>query len=345
MNSTQMPDTAQGASTTAPLRTESYQNDSNLSDSSLNAPTDVFPEFAIPLEEANARIRTFQQYVREHMVEGEDYGVIPGSTKPTLFKPGAEKLNAIFGYAPKVEITNRAEDWDKGFVSYEAKVTLINKRTGQIEAEGLGSCNSRERRYARQDAAGIANTVLKMAKKRALIDATLSATRASGLFTQDLEDLDEFAGRVSTPAPRAEAPRPQSSRPEYSQPGAGEAAQMNQQESAPAAEPRNASFDGSASVGNSLTDAQHRAILAIANRVFGRPATAEDFAQLTDKPLEELSKSEASALIDRLRYRLAENQSGSGTQQRNDNRNFQRSTSQGNRFDRQRSPRSSEARD
>jgi hypothetical protein len=169
MNSTQTPDTVASANDTALLRTESYQNGSNLSDSSMNAPTDVFPEFAIPLEEANARIKMFQQYVREHMVEGEDYGVIPGSTKPTLFKPGAEKLNAIFGYAPKVEITNRAEDWDKGFVSYEAKVTLINKRTGQIEAEGLGSCNSRERRYARQDAAGIANTVLKMAKKRALI--------------------------------------------------------------------------------------------------------------------------------------------------------------------------------
>jgi hypothetical protein len=120
---------------------------------------------------------------------------------------------------------------------------------------------------------------------------------------------------------------------------------MNQMESAPAGEPRNASFDGGASGGNSLTDAQHRAILAIANRVFGRPATSEDFAQLADKPLEELSKSEASALIDRLRYRLAENQSGSGTQQRSDNRNFQRSTSQSNRFDRQQSPRSSEARD
>jgi hypothetical protein len=333
MNSIQTPDTARGANTTALLRTESHQSDGNGSESNMNALTDVFPEFAIPLEEANARIRTFQQYVREHMVEGEDYGVIPGSTKPTLFKPGAEKLNAIFGYAPKVEITNRVEDWDKGFVSYEAKVTLINKRSGGIEAEGLGSCNSRERRYARQDAAGIANTVLKMAKKRALIDATLSATRASGLFTQDLEDLDEFAGRVSMPAPRAEAPRP-----EYSQHG-GEAAPSNPPESAPAAEPSNAPFDSGTGSASSLTDAQHRAILAIANRVFGRPATSEDFAQLADKPLEDLSKSEASALIDRLRYRLAENQSGSGTQQRNDNRNFQRSTSQSNRSDRQQSPR------
>lgn len=59
---------------------------------------------------------------------------------------------------------------------------------------------------------------------------------------------------------------------------------------------------------NFLTDAQHRAILSIAGRVFGRPATDEDFATLTDKPVEELSKGEASALIDRLRFRLGEQQ-------------------------------------
>jgi hypothetical protein len=33
------------------------------------------------------------------------------------------------------------------------------------------------------------NTVLKMAKKRAKIDAVIGATRSSGIFTQDLEDL------------------------------------------------------------------------------------------------------------------------------------------------------------
>lgn len=33
------------------------------------------------------------------------------------------------------------------------------------------------------------NTVLKMAKKRAKIDATIGATRSSGIFTQDMEDL------------------------------------------------------------------------------------------------------------------------------------------------------------
>ena len=43
------------------------------------------------------------------------------------------------------------------------------------------------------DIADTFNTVLKMAKKRALVDATLTATAASDLFAQDLEDLPRAA--------------------------------------------------------------------------------------------------------------------------------------------------------
>lgn len=152
--------------------------------------SDVVPEFAISIDESARRIALLKQFVQEQMKEGEDYGVIPGTSgKPTLFKPGAEKLNAIFGLAPLIEVTNRVEDWKEGFLAYEIKVTLLNKRTRELEAEGIGSCNSRERKYVKQDAANMANTILKMAKKRALVDATLSAIRASGIFTQDVEDL------------------------------------------------------------------------------------------------------------------------------------------------------------
>ena len=41
----------------------------------------------------------------------------------------------------------------------------------------------------KQDPYSLINTMLKMAKKRALVDAVLSATRSSDLFTQDLEDM------------------------------------------------------------------------------------------------------------------------------------------------------------
>jgi hypothetical protein len=71
----------------------------------------------------------------------------------------------------------------------KVKVTLINKQTGLIEAEGIGACNNKEKAFIDQDPFSSVNTLLKMAKKRALIDAVLSATRASGIFTQDIEDL------------------------------------------------------------------------------------------------------------------------------------------------------------
>ena len=269
-----------------------------LESDSTPAVPDVFPDFAISLEEANRRVKMLQEFVRDHMVEGEDYGVIPGtSTKPTLFKPGAEKLNAIFGLAPVVEITNRVEDWDTGFVAYEVKVTLINKRTTNVEAEGIGSCNSRERRYKNQDAANIANTILKMSKKRAMIDATLSATRASGMFTQDLEDMEaerperEY-GRTAAPAGPFPAGQPRAE--------GNESSDEAERRFTSGQQPGGGTFGG-----GTLTEAQRGAILAIANKAFGR-AAKEELSRVIDKPIDQLTKSEASSLIDHLRTLLPE---------------------------------------
>lgn len=151
---------------------------------------DSMLSFVMSVEEAKRRVAQLQQFVREVMVKDEDYGVIPGTPKPTLLKPGAEKLCEIYGLAPTIEVINRVEDWEKGFFHYECLCRLISKRSGIVVAEGVGSANSKERRYQRQDPYTIVNTVLKMAKKRALVDSALSATRSSGLFTQDLDDMD-----------------------------------------------------------------------------------------------------------------------------------------------------------
>lgn len=157
----------------------------------------VVPEFAVSFNDAKERIQRLQEFVKEFMKPGVDYGVIPGCAKPTLLKPGAEKLCDIYGFSKLITVTNRSEDWDQGFVSYEVKATLLNKRTGLVEAEGIGGCNSKEKKYKNQDAFSIANTILKMAKKRAIVDAVLSATRSSGIFSQDIEEYN-FANS-STP--------------------------------------------------------------------------------------------------------------------------------------------------
>lgn len=150
----------------------------------------IVPEFAITLNEAKQRIKMLKDFVSEIMVQDVDYGIIPNCNKPSLFKSGAEKLTDIFGLSKKIEITNRIENWNEGIFHYEVKAILISKRTGLVEAEGIGCANTKEKKYKSQDAFNIINTILKMAKKRALIDAVLSATRSSDIFTQDIEDSD-----------------------------------------------------------------------------------------------------------------------------------------------------------
>jgi len=147
------------------------------------------PEFAITLNEAKERTQMLQSFVKDMMIPNVDFGIIPKCNKPSLLKPGAEKLCEIFGFSKQVEILNRIEDWEKGLFHYEVKVILISKRTGLVEAEGLGCCNSMERKFKSQDSYSIVNTILKMSKKRALIDAVLSATRSSSIFTQDIEEM------------------------------------------------------------------------------------------------------------------------------------------------------------
>ena len=46
--------------------------------------------------------------------------------------------------------------------------------------------------YLKTDFASNLNTVLKIAKKRAFVDAILTATHASKVFTQDIEDIEDL---------------------------------------------------------------------------------------------------------------------------------------------------------
>jgi hypothetical protein len=197
------------------------------------------------LELAKERLAEFQQFVREYLREGEDFGTIPGTPKPTLYKPGADKLCELYGLADDYTIEDKVEDFDRGLFDYTIKCYLSNRRNGALVSVGMGSCNSFEGKYRwrdsqrvclicnkptiikgkveygggwicfvkkggcgekyldndpriegqvvgrvqNEDIATLKNTILKMAKKRAKVDATLAATRSSGIFTQDIEDI------------------------------------------------------------------------------------------------------------------------------------------------------------
>lgn len=103
------------------------------------------------LDDAKRRYQAFKDFVESILSKGVDYGVIPGTDKPTLLKPGAEKLNTFFGLATHFEVTQKTEDWTgeahggEPFFYYWYRCTLT--RGGQFVANAEGSCNSREKKY------------------------------------------------------------------------------------------------------------------------------------------------------------------------------------------------------
>lgn len=159
----------------------------------------------------------------------------------------------VFGLADHYDIIEKVEDWDKPFFYYMIKCRLIGIKSGVVISEGMGSCNSKEDRYAwrkmfkdqlpdhclvksekgmvpdpdlktkrvfskktreyytmyivpNEQIFTQVNTIQKMAKKRALVDAALSAGRLSDLFTQDMEDqLTEYEAKKEEEAKKAEA--------------------------------------------------------------------------------------------------------------------------------------------
>lgn len=102
------------------------------------------------IEDAKNR-RAIVVTLRERSIlrEGSDYGVVPGSNKPTLLKPGAERLCAAFGFDPRFEILDKVERWEpeSPLFFYQVVCHLIHIDSGSEVATGVGSCNSMESKY------------------------------------------------------------------------------------------------------------------------------------------------------------------------------------------------------
>ncbi len=141
------------------------------------------------------KIYQFQQVIQKALKQGHDFGIIPGTEKPTLLKPGAEKILMMMGLSSEFEIADSTRDFENGFFQYQVRCKLLKYET--VITEGLGACNTRERKYLKLDPYTMDNTVLKMAKKRALIDATLLVASLSDIFTQDMDDID-LAGQQAS---------------------------------------------------------------------------------------------------------------------------------------------------
>jgi len=182
----------------------------------------VYGERSLTAADVRAQVNLIQDVMRSVMFDGTHYGKIPGTQSVSLYKAGAEKLMATFRLAAKPEVEDLSAD---GEVHYRVTVNLLSAG-GQFLGAGIGECSSREDKYAwrgmicqeefdatpenrrrikfskyqgrveqkkqiRTNPSDVANTILKMAKKRAQVDAVITVTAASDIFTQDIEDLPE----------------------------------------------------------------------------------------------------------------------------------------------------------
>lgn len=111
---------------------------------------------AMSIELAVERYNTITEFVSRVLRRDVDYGLIPGTDKLTLLKPGAEKLTTFFGLSTRFQLLERIEDWtgeDHGgepFFYYLYRCHL--SRGDLLVAEADGSCNSRETKYRYREA-------------------------------------------------------------------------------------------------------------------------------------------------------------------------------------------------
>lgn len=175
--------------------------------------------------EIKTQVNLIQEVMVAVMKDGHHYGKVPGcGDKKVLLKPGAEKIMMTFRLAADPQIEEIPTD---DGITFRVICRITNQVTGLFLGSGVGECSTKEDKYQWRSAvcneeyeatpedqrrikwkkgyqnskatqtkqvktnpADLANTVLKMGKKRALVDAVLTVTGASDIFEQDLEDMD-----------------------------------------------------------------------------------------------------------------------------------------------------------
>ncbi|WP_417447226.1 hypothetical protein [Kangiella sp.] len=143
-------------------------------------------------------IATIRSFVQKELKEGinKDYATIPFTPKPSLLKPGAEKLLKLFGLSTRVELVSKEVDRYENYAEFTYMAKVYHIKTGQLIAECEAMANSWEKKYKTNKkgevipVADILNTLMKMAQKRAIVGATILATGASDYFTQDPDEIE-----------------------------------------------------------------------------------------------------------------------------------------------------------
>lgn len=192
-----------------------------------STPLDVpVQQFKDGLERRGENRKALIDWIRSSLVEGVDFGKIhvvskskcslgrncknPNHfSKPTLYKPGAEKICGMLGLNvefPTLKDYEQAAIDGKDIKNVLLRCELVSN--GQVVAHGVGARNV-------ASDYGDLNKSLKMAEKSGHIDATLRVGGLSEIFTQDLDQmaadgaLDGDPPRDTRPPPKAPQTKPQ----------------------------------------------------------------------------------------------------------------------------------------
>lgn len=199
-----------------------------------------------PIPRLNERFEDLEKVMREVLVEGRDWGMIPGAKGPSLVKTGAEMLCEVYGLTATYEIMDQERDhemvveWEKevwqngskvvkagtsrGVYSFTIRCTLTDSGREMVVAQAIGHCSSMESRYIDRPRE-LGNTLIRMAMKRALVAAVYEAVCLSHFFTASMDgtvkmrSMGKPAGdrrpppqqqqqRAPSPAPPPAAPSP-----------------------------------------------------------------------------------------------------------------------------------------
>jgi hypothetical protein len=137
-------------------------------------------------------------------------GVGSCSTMETKFRyRGGEKIGTGQPVPPEYWNLKKAGKKD------DAQKLIGGTGYGPGKIDGVWQICEIGEKMENPDIADTYNTVLKMAKKRAYVDGILSATGASDIFTQDIEDMPNI---VNGEAEESKIEQPQSTKPAVEMP-------------------------------------------------------------------------------------------------------------------------------
>jgi hypothetical protein len=116
------------------------------------------PRFALTVDQAVELVDQKREFMKRVMREGEHFGTISGTPKPTLYKPGAELLNSTMGLhsdssintVPPVIDLLGTEHGGEAFVMFQKTCEIYREEIpGEriLIARASGNCNSWEKKY------------------------------------------------------------------------------------------------------------------------------------------------------------------------------------------------------